>query len=232
MVPGSPESPTSAVNVDYVSLLLPFSMLCIDLVPQIMFYAFSRSHKPRMIRNSTCLRAYITEVPYFQLLTMRRKVKDLKGSGVSVRFGPLSDPKKFEIDLLEEARRRLSLNTIDDFDELELEIGDRLGERPYTDTGRAKMMPLQYPCEGSVWLNFVSLDGRCANISVVPFMDETGHGHSLPPHHNFYLYWTNFDGSIDSDKRISGHRISIGEPIVISIICGKEVRKGTIDVKP
>ncbi len=148
-----------------------------------------------------------------------------------VRFGPLSDPEKFEIDLLEEARRRLSLNTIDDFDELELEIGDRLRERPYVNTGRS-VMPSQYLCEGSVWLNFVSLDGRYANISLVPLMDETGHGHGLHPHHNFWLYWTNFDGSIDSDRSISGHRISTGEPIVISIISGKEVRKGTIDVKP
>ena len=160
---------------------------------------------------------------------MRIKVKDLKGSGVPIRFGPISDPEKIEIDLLEVARQRFSINTID-FNELELEIGDRLGEKPYPDTGRA-IMPPTYLCEGSVWLNFYNPDGRYANVSLVPHIDETGHRHSIPPHHNFYLYWTNFDGSTGSDKDIRGHMIPKDEPIVISIMCGKEVRKGTIDVE-
>ena len=161
---------------------------------------------------------------------MRIKVKDLKGKGVPVRFGPISDPEKFEIDLLEVARQRFSLK-LKDINELELEIGDRLEERPYPNTGRS-IMPLNYLCEGSVWVNFCSLDGRYANVSLVPHMDETGHRHSISPHHNFWLYWTNFDGSIGSDKHIPGHMISKDEPIAISIICSKEVRKGTIDVKP
>ena len=162
---------------------------------------------------------------------MPTKVKDLKGSGVLVRFGPESDPEKFKIDLLEVARRSLSLKAINDFDELE--IGDRLGDKPYSDTGRARGgMPPHYLCEGSVWVNFYCLDGRSANVSLVPHMHETGYRRGEPPHHNFWLYWTNFDGSIGSDMDIPGHTISKDEPIVISITCDKEVREGTINVEP
>ena len=160
---------------------------------------------------------------------MRMKVKDLKRTGVLVRFGPISDPEKFEIDLLEEAHKRFPLK-LQNINELELEIGDRLGESLYPNTGRA-LMPPRYLCEGSVYVNFYSL-GRYANVCLVPLMDETGHGHSIPPHHNFWLYWTDFDGEIGSDKNILGHVISKDEPVAISISCGKEVRKGTIGVKP
>lgn len=161
---------------------------------------------------------------------MKMNVKDLKGSGVQVIFGPICNPEKFEIDLLEVAHQRFAVNTID-FNELELEIGDRLGERPYPHTGRA-IMPRTYLCEGSVWLNFYDPEGRCANVSLVPHFDETGHIHSIHPHHNFWLYWTDFDGRIGFDNRIPGHMIQKDETIVISIMCGKEVRKGTIAVRP
>lgn len=70
------------------------------------------------------------------------------------------------------------------------------------------------------------------NVSLVPHMGETGHGRSVPPHHNFWFHWVNFDGSIDSDDRISGCVIPRDEPVVIGIICGNEIRRGTIDVKP
>ena len=156
-------------------------------------------------------------------------MKNLKGSGVPVRFGPLSDPERFEIDLLEEAYQRFGVNTTD-FNELELEIGDRLGEKPYSDTGRAPMPPT-YLCEGSVWLNFYSPDGRCANISFVPHWDETQHIPGIHPHHNFWLYWTDFNGSIGSTSHIPGHVIHKDEPIEISLICGEQIRKGTLDVK-
>lgn len=152
------------------------------------------------------------------------KVKDLKGSGVPVVFGPASNQERFKIDLLEEARRRLSFGSTD-LDEFELKIGDRLGGEPYSATDRATMPPA-YLCEGSVWVNFYTPDGRYANISVVPHMHKTG-----PPHHNFWLYWTNLDGSKDSDNRIAGHSIPVDEPIFISISCGDETRKGMIDLK-
>jgi len=163
---------------------------------------------------------------------MRIKVKDLKGSGIPVRFGPISQPEKYEIDLLDVAHLKLSLETIDDLDEVELEIGDRMGEIPYADTGRAKKtMPLTYLCEGSVWLNFIAPEGEYANISLVPHMDTTGHRAGMHPHHNFYIYWTDFDGCSGCDKNIPGHTIPKGEPVAISIICGKDVRKGTIDIR-
>lgn len=161
---------------------------------------------------------------------MRIKAKNLRGSGVPIRFGPLSEPEKFQIDLLEEACLKFSLDLVD-IDEVELEIGDRLGEKPYADTGRA-IMPQNYLCEGIVWLNFYSPDGRYANISLVPHMDERRHIPTIHPHHNFALYWTDFDGSLGYDDHISGHLIPKTEPVVITIICGKEIRKGTIDVKP
>lgn len=156
---------------------------------------------------------------------MKLKVKDLKGRGILVVFGPASNPERFKIDLLEEARQRLSFGTID-LNELELEIGDRLGEKPYPITDRTTMPPT-YLCEGSVWVNFYTPDGKYANISLVPHMDKT----ETPPHHNFWLYLTDFDGRKGSDKRISGHRIPIDEPIIISISCGEETRKGTITLK-
>ena len=157
------------------------------------------------------------------------KVKDLDGKGVLVRFGPLSDPERFQIDLLEVARQK-SLFKLKDINELELEIGDRLGERPYPNTGRT-MMPPTYLCEGSVWVNFCTDDGRYANVSLVPHLDRSGHRDSVPVHHNLYIYWTDFAGKPYCDKQIPGHVISKDEPIVITIICGKEIRKGTIDVK-
>jgi len=163
---------------------------------------------------------------------MRIKVKDLKGSGVPVRFGPISHPEKYEIDLLDVARGKLSLEMINDFNEVELEIGDRLGGIPYADTGRAKKpMPPTYLCEGSVWLNFYAPEGECANISLVPHMDTTGHKADMHPHHNFYTCWTDFDGYLGCDKNIPGHSIPKGEPVAISIICGEDVRKGTIDIR-
>ena len=162
---------------------------------------------------------------------MEMKVKALKGEGVPVIFGPKSNPEIFKIDFLVEARRRLSVGTMD-FDECELEIGDRLGGKPYATTDRARAMPQTYLCEGSVWLNFISPDGRRANISLVPHLDRTGHGRaSLPIHHNFDLYWTDFDGSPGFERGIPGHFILVNEPIVIRMSCGEETRKGTITVK-
>jgi hypothetical protein len=155
---------------------------------------------------------------------MEIKVKDLKEKAILVKFGPISNSEKFKIDLLEVARRKLSIDR-EDFNELELKIGDRLGESPYRKTDRTTM-PLTYLCEGSVWVNFCSPDNRWANVSLVPFL----HG-ALSPHHNFWLYWTDFDGSKDCDKHIAGHFISKDEPIAISITCGEEIRKGTIDVR-
>jgi hypothetical protein len=156
------------------------------------------------------------------------KVKDLKGTGVPVRFGPLSDPEKYKIDLLEEARQRFSVSAID-FDELELEIGDRLEDKPYSDTGRARMPP-SYLCEGSVWLNCYTPDGKYANIALVPFLDKTEHRHGEFPHHNFYIYWTDLMGQEGSERRISGHKIPVDQPVVVSISCDTETRKGTIKV--
>ena len=157
-------------------------------------------------------------------------MKELKERGVPVKFGPASQPEKYEIDLLEVAKLKLSLDTIDDFDEAELEIGDRLPQRPYADTGRATMPPT-YLCEGSVWLNFHSSEGLSANIGLVPHIDTTRHLPDLHPHHNFRIYWTDFNGSIGSTDRIPGHLVPKDEPVAISIICGKEIRKGTIDVR-
>jgi len=151
------------------------------------------------------------------------EIKELKRGSIPVRFGPVSNPEKYEIDLLEVAFRVLS---IEDYDKVDLEIGDRLGESPYSDTDRASMPPT-YLCEGSVWVNFYSRDGRYANVSLVPHL----HG-AVPPHHNFWLYWTDFNGSKDSDDRIPGHRIPTSEPIAVSINWGKETRKGTISIEP
>ena len=111
-----------------------------------------------------------------------------------------------------------------------LEIGDRLTDRPYSDTGRATVPP-DYLCEGSVWLNFYDTKGGSyANISLVPHLDETRHRNDLHPHHNFYLYWTDFDGTPGVEKDIPGHIIPVNEPIIISVSCGQETRKGTIRV--
>lgn len=85
---------------------------------------------------------------------MEIKVRDLKGKGVPIEFGPVSDCKKFRINLLDEAQRRLSIGTCD-INDFELIIGDRLGENPYPVTDRATMPP-DYLCEGSVWLSLYS----------------------------------------------------------------------------
>ena len=154
---------------------------------------------------------------------MKTKVRDLRETTALVTFGPESEPEKFEIDLLKYA---VSLLSIDDLGEVEVEAGDRLGETPYSQTDRAPM-PLAYLCEGSVWLNFCSPDDRYANISLVPHLDQTMHG-ALSPHHNLWLYWTDFDGSQGSSKHISGHHIPADEPVSISISWGREIRKGTI----
>ena len=156
-------------------------------------------------------------------MMMEIKVKNLKGNGIPVTFGPISTPEKFKIDLLSEAYKRLEIGTMD-FNEFSLVIGDRLGENPYPVTDRATMPP-NYLCEGSVWVNLYSPDGRYGNIALVP------HLHRSDAHHNFWLYWTDFDGSKDSDNQISGHQIPINEPVVVSIRCGAENRKGTISVK-
>jgi hypothetical protein len=87
-------------------------------------------------------------------------------------------------------------------------------------------MPPTYLCEGSVWVNFHTPDGGYANISLVPHMHETN-----LPHHNFWLYWTNFDGSKGADNQIPGHYIPADEPTSISINCGQETRKGTINLR-
>lgn len=155
---------------------------------------------------------------------MRIKVRNVKKSGVPVRFGPKSEPIKFKVDLLEEARKRLSIG-FKEFDDLELEIGDRLDEKPYPKTDRATMPPT-YLCGGSVWVNFYSPDGSCANVSLVPHLHKT-----VPPHHNFWLYWTDFDGSKYSEDHIPGHFIDTDEPVVVKIICGAEIRKGTLGIK-
>ena len=162
---------------------------------------------------------------------MKIKIKKLRGPSVPVIFGPMTDPERYKIDLLKEAFKRSLIHTVD-FNKLELEIGHRLGEKPYADTGFAKKgMPLTYLCEGSVWLNFHQPDGSFANISLVPHFHDTRYKDNEPPHHNFWLYWTNFDGSRGSDYHIPGHRIPVIEPVVISIMCGKEIHKGIINIK-
>lgn len=154
---------------------------------------------------------------------MEIKVKDLKGKGIPVEFGPISDCKKFRIDLLYEAQQRLSIGTAD-LNDFKLNIGDRLGENPYPVTDRATMPP-DYLCEGSVWLNFYNPDGRFANIALVP------HLHKSDAHHNFWLYWTDFDGTKGSEDRIPGHQIPVDELVAVSISCGLQNLRGIIKVK-
>lgn len=77
---------------------------------------------------------------------MKIKVKDLRGNGVPVTFGPVSDPDRFRIDLLTEAQKRLTLGTFD-LNDFRLVVGDRLGENPYPVTDRATMPP-NYQCAG------------------------------------------------------------------------------------
>jgi hypothetical protein len=151
------------------------------------------------------------------------RVKDVGGNGVPVSFGPVSCPGKFRIDLLAEARERLSSGTFD-FNEFQLVIGDRLGENSYPVTDRATMPP-NYLCEGSVWLALFRPDGRDAVMGLVP------HLHKSDSHHNFWLYWQDFDGSKGACKRVPGHQIPVDEPVVVSISCGEETRNGTVIVK-
>jgi hypothetical protein len=150
-------------------------------------------------------------------------VRDLQGKGVPVTFGPVDQPNKFEIDLLVEAQRRLTLGTFK-LDDFQLVIGDRLGESPYPVTDRTTMPP-NYQCEGSVWLSLYRPDGRDAGIGVVPFL------HKSDTHHNFWLYWRDFDGSKDATKYISGHQIPIDDPVVIKITLAQDVRTGTIAIR-
>ena len=158
---------------------------------------------------------------------MEIKLNDLKRKEITVTFGPLSNPQQFSINMLEEAQRRLQFSS--DFNDLRLDVGMRLGEEPYSDTGRAKKgMPPRYLCEGSVWLNFYAPNGEFANVCLVPHLDKTGH--SGKPHHNFCLYLADFDGSTKLEKKIEGHTVPIDEPITISIEDGngRIIRKGTI----
>lgn len=154
---------------------------------------------------------------------METKVRDLRGKAVPVTFGPIADPDKFHIDLLAEAQKRLTLGTFD-FNDFIPVIGDRLGENPYPVTDRATM-PSNYQCEGSVWLALYRPDGKDAGIGLVPFL------HASDSHHNFWLYWSDFDGSKDATKYIPGHQIPIGEPVVVRIALGQDIRSGIIVVR-
>jgi hypothetical protein len=154
---------------------------------------------------------------------MEIRVRDLRRNGVPVTFGPVSDPNRYRIDLLDEARKRLALGTFD-LDDFRVVIGDRLGENPYPVTDRATMPP-SYQCEGSVWLTLYRPDGKDANIGLVPFL------HKDDSHHNFWLYWSDFDGSKNASKYIPGHQIPICEPVLVEITCGGDIRNGTIVVR-
>jgi hypothetical protein len=154
---------------------------------------------------------------------METRARDLRGNGVPVTFGPVSDASRFRIDLLEEAQRRLAFGTFN-LDDFRLVIGDRLGENPYAVTDRATMPP-SYQCEGSVWLTLYRPDGKDAGIGLVPFL------HTDDSHHNFWLYWRDFDGSKDASKCIPGHQIPIDEAVVVKITCGPDIRSGTIVVR-
>lgn len=154
---------------------------------------------------------------------MEARIRDLQGNGIPVIFGPVSDPDRFRIDLLDEARKRLTLSTFD-LNDFQVVIGDRLGENPYPVTDRATMPP-NYQCEGSVWVTFYRPDGKDASIGLVPFL------HTDDSHHNFWLYFSDFDGSKDASRCIPGHQIPIDEPIAITIICGRDIRSGTIVVR-
>lgn len=154
---------------------------------------------------------------------METKVRDLRGSGVPVTFGPLSDPNRFSIDLLNEAQRRLTLGTFD-LNEFRIVIGDRLGENPYPVTDRATMPP-SYQCEGSIWLTLCRPDRKEASIGLVPFL------HTDDSHHNFWLYWSDFDGRKNASKYIPGHQIPIDEPVLVKVTCGRDTRNGTIVVR-
>lgn len=154
---------------------------------------------------------------------METRVRDLFGSGVPVTFGPISEVNRFRIDLLDEAQRRLTFGTFD-LNDFRLTIGDRLGENPYRVTDRATMPP-NYQCEGSVWLTVYRPDGEEAGIGIVPFL------HTDDSHHNFWLYWRDFDGLKGATKCIPGHQIPIDEPVIVKIACGQDVRSGTIIVR-
>jgi len=154
---------------------------------------------------------------------METKARDLRGSGVPVTFGPISEVDRFRIDLLDEAYRRLTFGTFDPND-FRLVIVDRLGENPYRVTDRT-IMPPNYQCEGSVWLTVYRPDGKEAGIGLVPFL------HTDDSHHNFWLYWRDFDGSIDATRYIPGHQIPVDKPVVVKIACGPDVRVGTIVVR-
>lgn len=154
---------------------------------------------------------------------MEIRVRDLRRSGVPVVFGPISDANRFRIDLLEEAQKRLTLGTFD-LNEFRLVIGDRLGENPYPVTDRATMPP-SYQCEGSVWLTLYRPDGKGGGMGLVPFL------HTDDSHHNFWLYWSDFDGSKGASKYIPGHQIPIDEPVAVRITCGQDIRNGTIVIR-
>jgi hypothetical protein len=154
---------------------------------------------------------------------MKIKVKDLRGNGVPVTFGPVSDPDRFRIDLLTEAQKRLTLGTFD-LNDFRLVVGDRLGENPYPVTDRATMPP-NYQCEGSVWLSLYRPDGKDAGMGLVPFL------HTNDSHHNFWLYWRDFDGSMGASRYVPGHQIPINDPVVIKIMCSQDIRTGTITVR-
>ena len=155
-------------------------------------------------------------------INMKFKLDDLKERNIPVVFGPRSNPDKFRIDLLERSFRILSL---ENYSEIGLEMGIRLGESPYSHVGRTYMPP-SYLCEGSIWLNFINHNGDYANMSLISFLD------SKDDHHNFYLWWENFDGTQDyckDSRRIPGHQIPTDEPIEVKITFDEKIIKGTID---
>jgi hypothetical protein len=159
------------------------------------------------------------------------RVRDVSGKGIPVMFGPISKPDEYKIDFLKVARDSLSIGAVN-FNECTVEIGDRLGEEPYSEIGRAKKgMRPTYLYEGSVWVNFYSPDGKTANVSLVPHLDKTGHLPAINPHHAFWIYSTDFNGRENSTDKINGHIISTKEPVVVSMTLGNETRKGTIPIR-
>lgn len=162
---------------------------------------------------------------------MEVRVRDVSGKGIPVMFGPSSKPDEYKIDFLKIAQDSLSIGAVN-FNECIVKIGDRLGEPPYSEIGRAKKgMRSTYLYEGSVWVNFLSPDGKTANVSLVPHLDTTGHLPAINPHHAFRIYTTDFNGKEDSTDRINGHIISTKEPVVVSITLGNETRNGTIPIR-
>lgn len=156
---------------------------------------------------------------------------DLAQEGVIATFGPLLNPEQFKIDLIEEATRR-SLIKREYFSVLEVEVGHRLEEEPYSEKGfSTRGMPNHYLYEGSIWLNVFHPNGSVGNISLVPHFHDTYSSVTDPPHHNFWLRWTHFNGRKGSDNQIDGHKISVNIPVIMKVTYGKNEYKGKMEAK-